>query len=297
MSRRKKLVPEPIYEPVRFVELGDKHKQSIGEHPSARVFVGIPTLPAQPLTAKERAGIAEQAAINLSDAEWGSVDQARQLYTAVRRNELNGVSARQLQITLGKICKAADVLLDLMDGGPGKPGQRNTAKPKDDRNIQSISYQSVSEIAWARVLHLNDPPSPPFGRDDIYPGVSQLYRRATLALKQSQEEAAASSVTSTARDQLVWSLAALFEAKGWKVSRSRPTYSTMPKLSQFAKFVVAVWATLPDDVARPRWEGSDADILAIARAFWKKGHRSVIKNVAPLPNLVHLEFFLNFISP
>ena len=62
MSRRKKLVPEPIHEPVRFVELGDKHKQSIGERPSARVFVAVPTLPAQPLTAKERASIAEKAA-------------------------------------------------------------------------------------------------------------------------------------------------------------------------------------------------------------------------------------------
>ena len=62
MSRRKKLVPEPIYEPVRFVELGDKHKQLIGEPPSGRVFVGTPTLPAQPLTAKERAGIAAQDA-------------------------------------------------------------------------------------------------------------------------------------------------------------------------------------------------------------------------------------------
>src|SRR3974377_1115879 len=154
MSRRKKLVPELTYEPVRFVELGDKHKEPTGAPPSGRVCVGIPTLPVPPLTAKERAGIAEQAAINLSDAEWGSVDQARQLYTAVRRNELNGVSARQLQITLGKICKAADVLLDLMDGGPGKPGQRNTPRPKDDRNIQSASYQSVSEIAWPRVLHL-----------------------------------------------------------------------------------------------------------------------------------------------
>ena len=269
MSRRKKLVPEPIYEPVHFVELGDKHKQSIGERPSGRVFVGIPTLPAQPLTAKERAGIAEKAAINLSDAEWGSVDQARQLYTAVRRNELNGVSARQLQIKLGKISKAADVLLNLMDGGLGKPGQRNTAKPKDNRNIQSASYRSVCEIAWARVLHVNDPPSPPFGRDDVYPVVSQLYRRATLALKQSQIEAASSSVISTARDQLVWSLAALFKMKGWKVSRSRPTYSATPKLSQFAKFVVAVWATLPHDVATPKWKGSAADILAITRALEK----------------------------
>src|SRR5215470_5623241 len=100
MSRRKKLVPEPIYEPVRVVELGDKHKQSIGERPSGRVFVGIPTLPAQPLTDKERADIAEKAGIILSDAGWGGVEYARQLYTAVRRNELNGVSARQLQIRL-----------------------------------------------------------------------------------------------------------------------------------------------------------------------------------------------------
>ena len=269
MSRRKKLVPEPTYKPVSVVKLDDEQKRLVGIV-AVRAFVAIPTLPGPPLTAKERADIAAKAGIKLTNAEWGSVDQARQLYTAVRRNELNGVSARQLQITLGKICKAADVLLDLMDGGPGKPGQRNTAKPRDDRNIQSASYRSVYEIAWVRVHHVNDPPSPPFGRDDIYPGVSQLYRRATLALKQSQEEAAASSVTSTARDQLVWSLAALFEAKGWKVSRSRPTYSTMPKLSQFAKFVVAVWATLPDDVARPRWEGSDADILAIARALEKR---------------------------
>ena len=271
MSRRKKLVPEPIYEPIRFVELSDKHKQSIGERPSGRVFVGIPTPPAQPLTAKERAGIAEKAAINLSDAEWGSVDQARQLYTAVRRNELNGVSARQLQITLGKICKAADVLLDLMEGGPGKPGQRNTPKPKDDRNIQSALYRSVYEIAWAHVHHVNDPPSPPFGRDDIYPVVSQLYRRATLALKQSQVEAAASSVISTAWDQLVWSLAALFDAKGLKAPRSKPAdHGTRQKLSQFAKFVVAVWATLPDDVAKPRRKGSAADILAITRALKKR---------------------------
>jgi len=270
MSRRKKLIPEPIYKPVRVVELDDKHKHSIGEPPSSRVFVGIPTVPVQPLTAEERAGIAEKAAITLSDAEWGSVDQARQLYTAVRRNELNGVSARQLQIALGNICKATGVLLDLMDGGRGKPGQRDAAKPKDNRNVRSASYRSVNEIAWARVLHVNDPPFPPFGLDDVRPGVSQLCRRATLALKQSQAEAAASSVISTARDQLVWSLAALFEAKGWKVSRSRPTYSAPPKLSQFAKFVVAVWATLPDDVARPRWEGSDAHMLAITRALEKR---------------------------
>jgi hypothetical protein len=167
MSRRKKLVPEPIYEPVCFVELGDKHKQSIGERPSGRVFVGIPTLPVQPLTAKERAGIAEKAAISLSDAEWDSVDQARQLYTAVRENELNGVPARQLQIRLGKICKAADVLLDLMEGGPGKPGNRSTSKHKDDKNrllsdFDRLSYQSVDEIAWKRVF---DVEKPSFGRE------------------------------------------------------------------------------------------------------------------------------------
>jgi hypothetical protein len=273
MSRRKKLVPEPIYEPVRFIELDDKRKQSIGERPSARVFVEIPTLPAQPLTAKERAGIAEKAAINLSDAEWGSVDQARQLYTAVRRNELNGVSVRQLQITLGKICKAADVLLDLMDGGPGKPGQRNTAKPKDDRNIQSASYRSVFEIAWARVLHVNDPPSPPFGRDDIYPGVSQLYRRATIAFEQSRSEAAMLGWPSSWH-HLIWRLAALFEAKGLKAARSKPAdHGTTQKLSPFAKFVFAVWATLPDDVARPRRRGSAADILAIAKALKKRAYK------------------------
>ena len=209
----------------------------------------------------------------MTDAEWVSVDQARQLYTAVRRNELNGVSSKQLQIRLGKICKAADVLLDLMDGGPGKPGNRN---PKDDKNKLRInfglsSYRSVDEIAWARVVHVKDPPFPPFGRDDVYPCVSQLYRRATLALKQSQVEAAASSVISTARKQLVWALAALFKAKGLKVPRSRPTdHGAKPKLSPFAQFVVAVWATLPDDVARPLLEGSAAGILAIARELEKR---------------------------
>jgi hypothetical protein len=274
MSRRKKLVPEPIYEPVRVVELDNKHKHSIGEPPSARVFKEIPTLPAQPLTAKERADIAEKAGIIFSDAEWGSVDQARQLYTAVKRNELNGVSARQLQIRLARICKAADVLLDLMDGGPGKPGHRNTAKPRDDRNIQSASYRSIDEIAWARVHHVNDPPSRPYGRDDVYPAVSQLYRRATLALKQSQVEATASSVISTAWDQLVWSLAALFEAKGLKAPRSKPAdHGTTQKLSPFAKFVFAVWATLPDDVARPRRRGSAADILAITKALKKRTYK------------------------
>jgi hypothetical protein len=121
------------------------------------------------------------------------------------------------------------------------------------------------------VLHINDPPFPPFGRDDVYPGVSQLYRRATLALKQSQVEAAASWVISTARDQLVWSLAALFEAKGLKAPRSKPAdHGRTQKLSPFAEFVFAVRATLPDDVAWPRRKGSAADILAIARALEKR---------------------------
>jgi hypothetical protein len=271
MSRRKKLVREPTYEPVRFVELGDKHKQSIGERPSGRVFVGIPTLPVQPLTAKERAGIAEKAGIKLTNAEWGSVDQARQLYTAARRNELNGVSARQLQIRLGTICKAADVLLDLMDGGPGKPGNRNTSKHKDDKNrllseSDRLSYRSVDEIAWKRVFEAE---KPAFGRDDIYPCVSQLYRRATLAFEQSRSEAAMLGWPSS-WDQLIWKLAALFEAKGLKAARSKPAdHGTTQKLSPFAKFVFAVWATLPDDVARPRRRGSAADILAIARALEK----------------------------
>jgi hypothetical protein len=275
MSRRKKLVPEPVYEPVRVVQLGDKHMQSIGERPRGRVFRGIPTLPVQPLTTKECAGIAEKAAIILSEAEWGGVEYARQLYTAVRRNELNGVSERQLQITLGKICKAADVLLDLMDGGPDKPGNRNASKHKYDKNrplsdVDRLSYQSVDEIAWKRIF---DAEKASFGRDDVYPCVSQLYRRATLALEQSRSEAAMLGWPSS-WDQLIWRLATLFEAKGLKAARSKPAdHGTAQKLSPFAKFVFAVCATLPDDVARPRQGGSAADILAIAKALKKRAHK------------------------
>jgi hypothetical protein len=285
MSRRKKLVPEPTFKPVSVVKLDDEQKRLVGipepnnpEHQTivaARAFVAIPTLPAPPLTAKERADIAAKAGIKLTNAEWGSVDQARQLYTAVRRNELNGVSARQLQIRLGKICKAADVLLDLMDGGPGKPGNRNTSKHRDDKNrllsdFDRLSYQSVDEIAWKRVL---DSEKPSFGHDDVYPCVSQLYRRATLAFEQSRSEAAMLGWPS-AWEQLIWELAALFEAKGLKAARSKPAdHGTTQQLSPFAKFVFAVWATLPDDVARPRRKGSAADILAIVRALEKRAHK------------------------
>jgi hypothetical protein len=239
------------------------------------VFRGIPTLPVQPLTTKECAGIAEKAAIILSEAEWGGVEYARQLYTAVRRNELNGVSERQLQITLGKICKAADVLLDLMDGGPDKPGNRNASKHKYDKNrplsdVDRLSYQSVDEIAWKRIF---DAEKASFGRDDVYPCVSQLYRRATLALEQSRSEAAMLGWPSS-WDQLIWRLATLFEAKGLKAARSKPAdHGTAQKLSPFAKFVFAVCATLPDDVARPRQGGSAADILAIAKALKKRAHK------------------------
>jgi hypothetical protein len=266
MSRPKKLVPEQTYNPIRVVQL--KGTTAGG----ARAFVAVPCLPARSLSAQERAVIAEEAGINLTDAEWVSVDQARQGYVAMRRNELNGVSSKQLQIRLNKICEAANVLSNLMDGGPGKPGKRNTkndkSKPRTDLDL--ILYRSVSEIAWARILHVKDPPFPSFGRDDVYPCVSQLRRRATLALKQSQIEE--SSVTSTAKHQLIWAIAALFNAKRMEVPRSKPTdHGVKPKLNPFTKFVFAIWDTLPDDVAKPRMKGSAADVLAITRALKKLG--------------------------
>ena len=242
MSKRKKLIPERTCESFRVVEASNDQKRSIGELPSARVFIAIRTTATSQLTNQQRADISAAVKFNFSADDWRIIDQAREFFTIIRREERAGVSAKELAKKLKQIDAAARSLLDAV-AVRGK----------------------VDEIAWAR---LRDAEAPAFQYDDAYPIVSQFAHRAHLALEEADKDAQRKPLP-TAWDQLVWRLGILLESKNQKVTNSKPADHAAPaKLSPFAKFVVAVIGTLPVDVA-PSRPGSNADAEAISTA-WKK---------------------------
>src|SRR3974377_435418 len=103
MSKRKKLIPERTCESFRVVEATNTQKRSIGELPSARVFIAIRTTATSQLTNQQRADISAAVKFNFSADDWRIIDQAREFFTIIRREERAGVSAKELAKKLKQI--------------------------------------------------------------------------------------------------------------------------------------------------------------------------------------------------
>jgi hypothetical protein len=134
-----------------------------------------------------------------------------------------------------------------------------------DALLDAITVKNKrDEIALAR---LSDIEPPAFDFDAMYAMVSGFRRRAHLALQTLQKTNGIQQPFQAPWDAFVQELANIFESKGLKAPRSKPADHGAPQqLSAFAKFVLAVNATLPNNV-RPNRKGSAADIEAIATAL------------------------------
>jgi hypothetical protein len=99
--KTKKLIPERTCDSFRVVEASNDQKPSIGELPSARVFIAIRTTATSQLTNQQRADISGAAKFNFSADDWRIIDQAREFFYD---HSTRGAGRRQRQ-RIGKETK------------------------------------------------------------------------------------------------------------------------------------------------------------------------------------------------
>ena len=118
-------------------------------------------------------------------------------------------------------------------------------------------------LAWTRI---GETEGPPFTRDHAYPTISMLARRVSLALRAAEAEKSAEAGSRPhQKDILVKGLKDIFEAKGKRASRSKPKdHGAECKPSEFAAFVIAVAATLPEEISGLPRSKNNTSCAAIA---------------------------------
>jgi hypothetical protein len=243
VPKQKKLVPEPVYQRFEYQRIVGEHEQRLRElvdNKEQQFYAGLPTLPVPFLTANQKDQIAAETGKHLSSEDWGKIETARQFYVWGRMNKLSGVEFSVLTERLSKIVAAGRALKFLLDG------------PQD----------AALTLAWGRISRVE---VPPFGYDELYPALSQLVRRVDLALASIGQEKERGGPLFNAWNKLIDSLASIFDANGWKPTRSKPNARTV-RLSSFVKFVIAVSNTMPVDV-REHTHSKTATVAAIDKSL------------------------------